>query len=143
MEQKTNESPENLPEPAVSCAVSVAGGDRRGLEEPSVDGACVQSVCSVHPWCVELPPQLGHVSAPCPCPFCGTLSHQDRYHRDVDVTCHQDLVEQELPVTGSAGSILGCDLRPIFWVFFFFPCFYGASGLFLLVCPSSCLLLPR
>ena len=30
----------------VSCAVSVAGGDRRGLEEPSGDGAWVQSVLS-------------------------------------------------------------------------------------------------
>ena len=32
--------------PHVSCAVSVAGGDRRGLEELIGDGACVQSVLS-------------------------------------------------------------------------------------------------
>ena len=92
----------------------------------------VSSRCSVHPWCVVLPPQLGHVSAPCPCPFCGTLSHQDHDYRDMDIICHQDLVKQELPVTGSAQApswvVTSAPSLSVFP-----PCFYAASGLFLLL----------
>ncbi|VFV21198.1 mhc class i antigen [Lynx pardinus] len=72
--------------------------DRRGLEEPSVDGACVQSVLSASLVC-RAPSSAGSCLCSLSFSFCGILSHQDRDHWDVDVTCHQDLVEQELPMT--------------------------------------------
>ena len=59
---------------AVLSLVQVGTGEN--CEEPSGDRACVQLVLKHH-WCDVLTPQLGHVSAPCPCPFCGYLSHQD------------------------------------------------------------------
>jgi len=62
----------------------------------------VPSQCSVHHGYDMLTPQLGHLSALCPAPSVEACLTRTCDHRDLDVTCHQDLVQQELPVTGSA-----------------------------------------
>lgn len=62
--------------PRVCCAECVAGGAGEGSEELSRDGVCAQSVLSTSGGDV-ITPQLGHLSALCPSPFCGTLSPWD------------------------------------------------------------------
>ena len=137
MEQKINESPENLPEPGCFlCRVCCrwgqerAGGAecRRGLGP--VGAQCILGVSSsLLSWVMSLLLVL--------VPSVDTCLTRTCDHRGLDVICHQDLVEQELPVTGSAQAPSWVVTSAPSFGWFFPPCFCGASDLF-----CSCVQVP-
>ena len=72
-----NKSTENLPESMFAVLSLLQAGTGKDCVEPSMDRACVQSVLYAS-W-ILMWSLLGWVISLllCPCPFSGTLSHQD------------------------------------------------------------------
>ena len=91
-------------EPSRICAFTVPSllhVGTEGYEEPSGDGICAHAVLSAS-WAWHAHSSAAISLLPVLFPSVEAYLKRKCDYRDMDITCHQDLVQQELPLTGSA-----------------------------------------